>query len=661
MPIDRETALRQAEKLNREGKIDLAIAEYVRLVDEQPRDWNSINALGDLYLRAGNVERAVAQFVQIADHLFGEGFLPKAAAVYKKALKAKSDHEHALLRLADIAATQELLADARACLRRLWELRSGRGDEDGAADCLVRLASLPEADIETRLTGARAARLIGETQRAADLFRSAAVDLEATGRSPAAAEALAQALALDPSDAELRRRLANQHVAAGELDAAARLLDDEAAGSDPELVLSLASLELTRGNDEAARAALLRFLGLAPDRGEEILRLAGELGRAGEPDRAFGCTAIVVDDAVVKAEWDRAIDVLQSFLVHGAHIPALVRLAGVAEEAGAAEVLQEARERLVDAHLSNGEGEQAQALAEALLTSTPESAAHARRLRRAVELTGTGDPDEAVRRVLERCAPPTVAEQPAAPTALAVLDEEPQAVADDVTLISTEDDDVTVISMDDVAVMSTDDSFVDDVSEPPERTAAAEDDRQPEPIEIDLSDIVALLGTSRAPAGLVAQAAPDEVADLSDLDAVLNAMRPRGGGDQQAAEAASVYERGVHRLERGQVREGLEDLEEAARMPAFRFPAAARLGREYIKRGQANAGIEWLGRAADAPAPSRDALLDVLYDLGVALEHVGEGARALAVLMELAADAENYRDVPQRIEVLTRQEDERRG
>jgi hypothetical protein len=30
----------------------------------------------------------------IADHLFGEGFFPKAAAVYKKALKSRPDHEH---------------------------------------------------------------------------------------------------------------------------------------------------------------------------------------------------------------------------------------------------------------------------------------------------------------------------------------------------------------------------------------------------------------------------------------------------------------------------------------------------------------------------------------------------------------------------------------
>ena len=56
MPIDRAAALRNAEKLLRQGKLDLAIAEYLRVVEEQPRDWNTANVLGDLYVRAGQTE-----------------------------------------------------------------------------------------------------------------------------------------------------------------------------------------------------------------------------------------------------------------------------------------------------------------------------------------------------------------------------------------------------------------------------------------------------------------------------------------------------------------------------------------------------------------------------------------------------------------------------
>jgi hypothetical protein len=63
----------------------------------------------------------------------------------------------------------------------------------------------------------------------------------------------------------------------------------------------------------------------------------------------------------------------------------------------------------------------------------------------------------------------------------------------------------------------------------------------------------------------------------------------------------------------------------------------------------------------DVAAPTREDGLAVLYELGVALEAVGESTRALAVLLEVEADQPGYRDVQQRLEALSRAEDERRG
>ncbi len=51
----------------------------------------------------------------------------------------------------------------------------------------------------------------------------------------------------------------------------------------------------------------------------------------------------------------------------------------------------------------------------------------------------------------------------------------------------------------------------------------------------------------------------------------------------------------------------------------------------------------------------------MLYDLAAALERLGESARALAILMELDADAGGYRDVRTRIEHLTREQAGSRG
>jgi len=144
--IDRAASLRNAEKLLRQGKLDLAIAEYLRVVEEFPRDWNTGNILGDLYVRAGLIDRAVDHFIRIADSLSDEGFLPKAHAIYKKILKIKPDHEHALLQGAEIAGSQGMLVDARAYLNALLERRRSKGDQRGVAQMRIRLAMLDPAD-----------------------------------------------------------------------------------------------------------------------------------------------------------------------------------------------------------------------------------------------------------------------------------------------------------------------------------------------------------------------------------------------------------------------------------------------------------------------------------------------------------------------------------
>src|SRR5262249_17922153 len=93
VPLDRAATLRTAEKLLRQGKLEGAIAEYRKVVEDQPRDWNSANALGDLLVRAGQIDKAVEQFVRIADSLNEEGFLSKSARLSRKIIKRKPEAE----------------------------------------------------------------------------------------------------------------------------------------------------------------------------------------------------------------------------------------------------------------------------------------------------------------------------------------------------------------------------------------------------------------------------------------------------------------------------------------------------------------------------------------------------------------------------------------
>ena len=190
MAIDRAATLKNAEKLLRQGKIQPAIEEYLRLVEDQPRDWNLANTLGDLYVRAQQVDKGVEQFTRIADSLNEAGFQPKASAIYKKILKLKPDHEHALLQAAEIAASLGLLADARSYLTQIIDRRQNRGDKRGAAEARIRLGSLDPADFDNRRLAASARVEIGDMAGAIRDLKTIAVELiekrRPAGRAPCA-------------------------------------------------------------------------------------------------------------------------------------------------------------------------------------------------------------------------------------------------------------------------------------------------------------------------------------------------------------------------------------------------------------------------------------------------------------------------------------------
>jgi tetratricopeptide (TPR) repeat protein len=102
----------------------------------------------------------------------------------------------------------------------------------------------------------------------------------------------------------------------------------------------------------------------------------------------------------------------------------------------------------------------------------------------------------------------------------------------------------------------------------------------------------------------------------------------------------------------GMREEARKALEAAARSPQHRFRAGAMLAKSHLDAGDHAHAIEWYERAVEAPAPSPMAHHALLYELASVLEAQGESARALAVLIELQAEAGEYRDVSKRLEQL---------
>lgn len=96
-------------------------------------------------LQQGQLDEAVRTYVQLADDYWLEEKYSEADAVYKKALEADRNHDHALWQLADISARHGRAAEARQYLMHLIDLRTLRGDAQGLAECQKRLQAIEAA------------------------------------------------------------------------------------------------------------------------------------------------------------------------------------------------------------------------------------------------------------------------------------------------------------------------------------------------------------------------------------------------------------------------------------------------------------------------------------------------------------------------------------
>ena len=336
-----------------------------------------------------------------------------------------------------------------------------------------------------------------------------------------------------------------------------------------------------------------------------------------------------------------------------------------------------AQAQLADAYIEAGAATEARFIAEDLVAREPWDKANIERFRRALVLLGEPDPDGLIAMRLSGESPFTSTdiyssdfrveeEAPAEVEEAAVPDADAMAMEDlmsSVALAEEEPDtkpgakkpvrhkaeehqfELSANAIDLDSILGDFDS-----APPPPRNArpaaaAAED------VEVDLSFDEVKPG--QAPP-VPAPVQKDQKEESGDLDAVFGNMRDQASKRSGLDNAEKEYKRGLALRSKGDIDGCIAALEKASRAPKLRFSAAWLIARLYRDRDMMPQALEWLERAAQAPAPNVADGHQLLFELADGLEKAGEGARALAVLLELQADAGTYRDIDQRIDRLTK-------
>ncbi|MSO21414.1 MAG: tetratricopeptide repeat protein [Acidobacteria bacterium] len=200
--FDKAKILQAAEKYTVQGKIPAAIEEYQKIVKKDPKDLMTLNAIGDLYVRAGKIEDALKTFHLLAEKSVEGGAVPRAIAVYKRITKIDPESLVALEKLGELYSMQGLMRDARTYFLQAVEIYSKRKEPEKARAVFERVLML---DMDNPKLLKRMGDFYVETRKEAEAISTylSAAERYLDGNAPDEAMAVLDAIYhLDPINEE---------------------------------------------------------------------------------------------------------------------------------------------------------------------------------------------------------------------------------------------------------------------------------------------------------------------------------------------------------------------------------------------------------------------------------------------------------------------------
>lgn len=384
MALNKDRVFKAAENYIKKNKVDKAIAEYESWLKENPKDWNIIRTVGDLYARISRNDEAIKKYAQVADHYRKDGFNVRAIATYKMVLRLDPQNEPAMRNLAELQAEEGLLMEAKSYYQTLVELYNKQGHKRAAAEVFKKLAEIDPQDVKIRYKYADFLNKNGKPDEAAREYVGIADAFIGQGLVEEAIKILEQGRPLQTNDPALKIKLAQAYTMQGNHSQAIRLLEEvrRSASGDPAILGRLGEAYLAAGNTDDAEMIFQELASVQPGNPENLLRLADLRIAQSKFDTALVELSPLVDRYVAQGEGQKAAELLSKVLSKDPyHIKTLLKLAEIhtilKQESGRVA----AYDSLCEAYSRAGDYQKAVSVAEQLVELDPESSQHKDRLK----------------------------------------------------------------------------------------------------------------------------------------------------------------------------------------------------------------------------------------------------------------------------------------
>ncbi len=197
MAFDKNNAMRNAERFLSQGKFRSAIDEYKQIVQQDSRDYGTLNMLGDLYAKDGDTNEAIKCFTEVAEYYGKQGFAAKAIAVYKKVKRISPETPQVSERLAELYRERGSVTEAKSHYVTLAEHYQSIGRKIEALAIWKQIALLDPLNTEVYQNLGESFLSEGQNEEAIEAFVALGERHQKLGNTSDSTAAFDRALAID--------------------------------------------------------------------------------------------------------------------------------------------------------------------------------------------------------------------------------------------------------------------------------------------------------------------------------------------------------------------------------------------------------------------------------------------------------------------------------
>ena len=383
MSFDKTKAMRSAEKFLSLGKIRSAISEYQRIVENDPRDFSTLNILGDLYVKNSEKQEAVECYKKVAEHYNRQGFAHKAIAIYNKISRLQPNSVEVSSKLAQLYQSKGSLAEARMHYIALAEQHQRKGDKTEALAIWKQIAELDPNNTDIYLKIAESCQQEDQPDDAAKAFTEAGLRLSEQGQFEEAVAAFSKALDIKKNYLRALNGMVKAQIGLGDSDEAAKILEGilEEQPYNRDILYLLVDCHLDMNNTAEAEQAIIKLVEQEPANYPKFLELVKIHLAANRLDSAARILSISSEHLLVGGQSDEFLSWTNEILARNPEqldaLRLLVRYYGWQRDTTE---LKNALERLAEAaHQNEAVDDERYALSQLVMT-VPHETEHAKRL-----------------------------------------------------------------------------------------------------------------------------------------------------------------------------------------------------------------------------------------------------------------------------------------